>query len=311
MKLPHLKIAFWFLTMLTLCQVLWWAYLLNYHHAMLIKLNPTLLGLQDYASFKRMILFESSFFLLVWLACLYFSYRAYQKEMQLQRAHNSFFAAISHELKTPLAVIRLSLDTLARPTIDSDKKGIYIDRANIATDRLLKEVETILQFTSIASLQTATQNISLNHLVKECVNQIEALRTTNLEIDVDLKQDFMIKTSPFESKLVLKNILENAAKYSTANNKSGKIKITAEKMAKKVSLIIKDNGIGMTKDELRSAFEPFWRSERVIKDAKPGTGMGLSLAQQLSKKAGLQILLESDGLNRGTTTRLLWEKEFS
>lgn len=311
MKSRPLQIVFWFLTALTLGQVLWWAYLLNYHYALLVKMSPQILG-QDYASFKRMIIFESSFFILLWVICLYLAYNAYRKELELQRAHNSFFAAISHELKTPLAVIRLSLDTLARPSIDNDKKIIYLDRANLATDKLLKEVETILQFTTLASLHTQMQKFSLKDLVQDCVEQINALKTNaDLEISVDIKKNYFIEGAPAESKLILKNILENAIKYSSIKNKVSQIKIYDEVYAKKVSLVIRDNGIGMTKEEIKNAFSPFWRSERVTDDAQPGTGMGLALVRELSKKAGVQILLDSDGLNLGTTTRLLWNIDLS
>lgn len=304
MKLKYLRWILLILTLVTFGQVIWWAYLLNYHHALLVKANANFPGLQDFHSFQRMIVLESAFFFFIWATFMFFAYRAHKKELQLQNAHHTFLGAISHELKTPLAVIRLSLDTLARPALDSDKKIVYLQRANLATDKLLREVETILQLTAQTALDSKKQPLALNRILKDCIEQIKQIKPNcQFDLEIDLNKDLIVRGTPLESRLVLQNIIENALKYGSGK----KIKIFSENLGRKTSLVIKDDGIGMTKDEITNAFQPFWRSDRVVNQAQPGTGMGLTLARELSKKAGIQILLDSDGINKGTTTRIYWE----
>ncbi len=278
---------------------------MNYHHLLLLKANPLDKTLQSYQSFQRMIILESCFFFFIWSVFMLFAYRSHKKELELQKAHATFLGAISHELKTPLAVIRLSLDTLARPVLDNEKKVVYLNRANIATDRLLKEVNTILQLTAQSSIETKKESIALNKMLKDCITQAKEMKPQyDFDVDIDLEKELIVTGAPLESRLVLQNVIENAMKYGSGKT----IKISADCSGRKTSLIVKDQGIGMSKAEIKNAFRPFWRSERVLNNASPGTGMGLTLARELCNKAGIQILLDSEGINKGTTTRIFWEQ---
>lgn len=286
-------------------QVVWWAYLLIEQQNIIAGLNPAFLD--KTTKFQRMILFESTFFLFFWSLSLWYTYKTYKEQIQLKRAHSAFLGAISHELKTPIANIRLCLDTLERPNIDKSKQEIYIARANEALDTLHRQVEDILMLTSVDSLNHEKSQIKLKSLIEDQLQTyIHNNKISKQNLKIEISDDLEVYTSALSSQLVVKNVLDNAIKYSQkAQDKT--IKIEGSKKENKVVLSISDKGIGMTESEIEASIKPFWRSERVIKDAFPGTGMGLTLAQEIAHKSNIQIQFESDGENQGVRTHITWE----
>lgn len=285
--------------------MLWWTYLLIDQQNIIATLNPEFE--QKTYHFQRMILFESAFFIFFWGMSLWYTYKTYREQIQLKRAHSAFLGAISHELKTPIANIRLCLDTLERPNIDKSKQDIYIARANEALNTLFEQVEDILMLTSLETLRQEKSQIKLKRLIDDQLhtyihnNKIDA---QNLRIEI--ADDLEVFASHISSQLVIKNILDNAIKYSQkAQDKT--IQIHGAKKDNKVVLSISDKGIGMTESEIEASMKPFWRSDRVIKNAFPGTGMGLTLAQEIAHKSNIQIHFTSDGINQGVRTQIIWD----
>lgn len=299
------KVTFSLLALLAMGQVVWWAYLLIDQQNLIAQLNPAFQ--EKTTHFQRMIIFESAFFIFFWGLSLWYTYKTYKEQIQLKRAHSAFLGAISHELKTPIANIRLCLDTLERPNIDKSKQEVYIARANEALNTLYEQVEDILTLTSLDSLKQDKSQIKLKSLIEDQLQTyIHTNKVNQNNFKIEIPEDLEVFSSHLSSQLVVKNILDNAIKYSQkANDKT--IRIEGSKKENKVVLSISDKGIGMTANEIEASMKPFWRSDRVIKEAFPGTGMGLTLAKEIAHKSNIQIQFESDGENQGVRTHITWE----
>ncbi len=299
------KIAFFILGFLAIGQVLWWAHLLIDQQILIAQLEPDFH--EKTKHFNRMILAETAFFLFFWSLSLWYTYRSYKEQLSLRKAHNSFLGGISHELKTPIANIQICLETLARPDIDKNKVPIYVERAQKALESLLNQVENILTFTAIDSLSPKKEQFQIKDLVEQEIKVLQQNgKILNRAVQVHIPQGLIVNSPILASQLVIKNILENAIKYSSRSSKKD-IYISGKKTDRKIFLTIRDHGIGMTKEEIEASTKPFWRSERAIKEALPGTGMGLTLSQEIASRSQIQIHLESAGLNQGVEATIIWE----
>lgn len=288
-----------------MAQVIWWAYLLIDQQTVIASLNPLFQEKTDH--FQRMIFFESTFFIFFWALSLWYTYKTYKEQIQLKRAHTAFLGAISHELKTPMANIRLCLDTLERPNIDKSKQDIYIARANDALNTLHEQVEDILTLTSLDRLKDEKVSIKIKSLIEDQLQSyLQNNKISPQNLKVEISDELEVYASPLSSQLVVKNILDNAIKYSQKSTDKT-IEILGSKKDNKIVLSIFDRGIGMTEDEIKESMKPFWRSDRAIKDAIPGTGMGLTLAQEIAHKSNMNIEFESGGINQGVKTHIIWE----
>jgi two-component system phosphate regulon sensor histidine kinase PhoR len=299
------KIAFFILGFLAIGQVLWWAHLLTDQQLLIATLNPAFHEKSKH--FSRMIVSETIFFIFFWSLSLWYTYKSYKEQLSLRKAHGSFLGGISHELKTPIANIQLCLETLARPGIDAEKKETYIQRAQSALDTLHEQVEDILTFTSLDTIKITNEKIKIKDLIEqEIKNMVHHGKVQTENIEIDISEKMFVQSPYLSSQLVVKNILDNAVKYSSKSGNKN-IRIHGFKDSGKTVLTIQDNGIGMTKEEIEDSMKPFWRSERAIQEALPGTGMGLTLAQEIAHRSHMQIHFESEGINQGVKAKIVWE----
>ena len=254
--------------------------------------------------FTTMIISESTFFIAIWSLAMWSAFRFTQEQAGLRQAHSDFLSAITHELKTPLTNIQLSLDTLERPELTQEMRTKYIRRGQTAVTRLLSEIETVLVMTNIAQSSREIRSLQLSVLIDHCVSVARDVYGDKSNIDVDIPEDILVLASEEETQLVVRSLVDNAVKYSEA---PAHVSIRAH-AGKKVQLEIIDRGVGMTATEIENAFQPFWRSENSKIEAKSGTGMGLTLAKSLAERMHLHLSLSSPGKDQGTTATLIFPK---
>ena len=292
----RLRIIFTSLAVLAIGQVIWWAHLL--------------ISMRQDVHFTTMILSESAFFISIWSLAMWSAFRFTQEQSGLRQTHTDFLGAITHELKTPLANIQLSFDTLERPDLNPEMRSKYIKRGQDAVTRLLSEIETVLVMTNVAQTGRAIRALSLSELVDHSVHVARELYGDKSMFEVDIANGLQVLASEEEVQLIIRSLIDNAVKYSThvTNGALAKVSIRALAIGKKIELTIRDAGVGMTNDEIQNAFQPFWRSESSKKEAKSGTGLGLTLAQNLAQRMNLQIKLDSDGKNLGTCATVIFPK---
>lgn len=224
------------------------------------------------------------------------------REIRRNEQHDAFLNAVTHELKTPIASIRLYLETLQTRDVSEAKKREFYDVMLADSNRLLKTVEQVLQ-----ASRTREKNHLLNIAEIDLVALIEE-SIVRVKTSFGLKDAAVSLKSPDaevritgdanELQAVFNNLLENAVKYS---EDEVKISVTVENLNEKSVIVrIKDAGVGIAPAELKRIFKRFYRVPGLTTQKKKGTGLGLFIVQSIVKKHGGQIFAESEGEGKGS-----------
>ncbi|MFC0629240.1 sensor histidine kinase [Kribbella deserti] len=201
----------------------------------------------------------------------------------LLTSQRAFVADASHQLRTPLAAMRLTLDNM-RDTTEDPALSQRIATVDAEIHRMSRMVEGLLALAR-AEATSAPQPIDLAAIVDQRVSTWSAaLRETGVELVVDLERPCWITATPGAMEQVLDNVLSNAL---AASPSSSQVTVQAQRTGSSVELVVRDQGPGMTDEQRGRAFDRFWRS------GPPGTGTGLGLAivKQLVEHDGGQVEL--------------------
>jgi len=226
------------------------------------------------------------------------------REIRRNEQHDAFLNAVTHELKTPIASIRLYLETLQKRDVKEEKRQEFYGIMLADSDRLLNTVEQVLK---------ASRTRDKNHLLNISeINLAELLRDAveRIKTRYDLS-DGAINFAPTDSEIkisgdanelqtVFMNLLDNAVKYSGC--KEIKVSIAVRNLNKKIAVVrINDSGIGISPAELKRIFKRFYRVPSPHTQKTKGTGLGLFIVRSIIKQHGGSISAESKGDGTGTT----------
>ncbi len=226
------------------------------------------------------------------------------REIRRNEQHDSFINAVTHELKTPIASIRLYLQTLERHDVNPAQRGEFYQLMLDDTDRLLGTVEQVLKAGAVTH-KRGRQRVPLDfgNLVQECVEVARSGRHLPPEA-LHFKSTLngtgaQVSGDPEELRTAVSNVLDNAIKYS-----GDKIDVSVRVDApdeKHIRLSVQDQGFGIPPEELKRVFRRFYRvSTRALSQVK-GTGLGLFIVKAIAKKHGGRAFALSDGEGHGTT----------
>jgi signal transduction histidine kinase len=225
------------------------------------------------------------------------------REIRRNEQQDAFLNAMTHELKTPIASIKLYLETLKTRNVSETKKREFYDVMLADSNRLLTTVEQVLQASRTRENQRQL-NISEIELNSFLAESIDIVKTRHNLDDTAIKftatgEKIVLSGDRTELQTVFINLLDNAVKYSSESPKiSVRIKNTSEK---RVEIIIKDNGIGINAAELKRIFKRFYRVANSETQEKKGTGLGLFIVQSIIKKHGGKVWADSRGEGKGST----------
>ncbi|HVF30072.1 MAG TPA: HAMP domain-containing sensor histidine kinase [Pyrinomonadaceae bacterium] len=226
------------------------------------------------------------------------------REIRRSEQHDAFLNAVTHELKTPIASIKLYLETLKTREVTPEKRNEFYDVMLNDTDRLLQTVEQVLKAGQAGEKKRLrnVERIDAGAVLTEAIGIIRS--RYNLEDDVirmtEPAGELAVLGDEDDLQTVFINLLDNAVKYSGPDRKiTVRTKITP--LHNKADIFIRDNGIGIPEAELKRVFKRFYRvPDRSAKGTK-GTGLGLSIVRSLVEKHGGRVRADSKGVGRGTT----------
>lgn len=224
------------------------------------------------------------------------------REIRRNERHDSFINSVTHELKTPVASIRLYLETLKTREPEPGKRKEFYDVMLADTERLMGTIEQVLQAgrTGSAPRLTHKSPLDLASLVQDCV-AVARLRHHLPEGALHLAAEpgSWVEGDPEELKAAVSNLLDNAIKYS-----SGSVRIRAEVSSAhdgKVAVRVRDEGVGIPDHEMKRIFKRFYRIPGTITQKVKGTGLGLFIVNAIAKRHGGRVYAESPGAGHGST----------
>lgn len=227
----------------------------------------------------------------------------FDKLLQANKMKNEFIRIASHQLRTPLASLRWSLDLLTQGTVGKPtaEQVEYLQIIKESNQRMIKLVNDLLDVTKIemGSLTIELKPVDLKSVIEKVVEELKVLaRANNIAVDVDIDADLpMVLSDQDKIKMVITNLLDNAIKYTKG---PGKISIGAGRDDSFVKVFVKDTGVGIPKEQQPFIFQKFFRSDNVMKHQTVGSGLGLFIVKAIVDSNKGQIWFES-GENKGTT----------
>lgn len=250
-----------------------------------------------------LLVFGAIFFLVI-IAGLALNTIFLVREIRRNEQHDSFINAVTHELKTPIASIRLYLETLQTRDVDDAKRKEFYGIMLEDSDRLLHTVEQVLRASRTGDRRAQAQHsvFDLGDLVRECVELARKrmhLDDSALKFLNSLNQTAPVKGDPEEFRAAISNLIDNAVKYSDKE-----INVTVEVAdvdQRRVLVRVTDRGAGIPRGYLDQVFKRFYRVPRRISVKVKGTGLGLFIVRSVVNKHGGKVFAESAGEGLGST----------
>jgi two-component system, OmpR family, sensor histidine kinase SenX3 len=226
------------------------------------------------------------------------------REIRRNEQQDSFLNAITHELKTPIASIRLYLETLeSRPLGETQRRDFY--RVMLEdTDRLLGTVEQVLKASQVrqGSLRQHWQDLNFTEIVKDVLELTrlrQHLSSSDLCWGSKPSDEITVMGSAEELRTAVFNLFDNAIKYS-GQEKNIVVDILTPNIDT-VALRVLDHGVGIAKKELKRIFKRFYRAPNPVAGQVRGTGLGLFIVRSIARRHGGDAYAESEGEGLGST----------
>lgn len=295
-------------------QLTWWARLLIKSASKLYKVRTdphlihdedTLLSAQEeLRGSLSMVIGEGAIFAVLFIVGMIMVSRLLRaEEFRLERERN-FLLAVTHELKTPIASVRLAIDTVDRLDLKGEQKTEVINEARMGADKLERRIGDILEATRLNLPDALVKSqFDLADAIAEVVSEFETENSSyNIVFDASEYEPKNMEGDVKMWQLCFANLVENAIKYGA---KDGRLEIKLRDAGRGVEIVFEDDGPGIPTKERSEVFNSFYRMER-DKDLA-GTGLGLHLVGRIVEMHGAKITIKS-AESGGAKFVISWEK---
>lgn len=209
---------------------------------------------------------------------------------------NEFLGNVTHELRTPIFAIQLSLETLLDGAVNDEKVSYdFLNRALNQTNRLTELVDDLIEISRLETgMKISKRYFEINRFIFEIVNELLGLSQkskVNIIVESEVNEKAQVFGDEERLKQVFVNLIDNAIKYT---NENGKIVIKITRVEKYINICVSDNGIGIPKDDLPRIFERFYRVDKTRSRDMGGSGLGLSIVKHILELHNSTIKVESD-----------------
>lgn len=308
-RLRTIYILYWILLTYIIAALIWWFIALSTQNQMmtdykLSELNPAkrddqkeISKIKDEKRRKtaQYIGEGATFFLLIVVGAVVV-FRAVRRQFKQSQQQQNFMMALTHELKTPIAVAKLNLETLQKHKLSEEQQQQLISNTLQEAGRLNTLCNNLLLTSKIEAGDYAvtTEKIDLTELVTESINDFK-MRFPKRNIHFTAGRDIYFTGDRLLLQMAVNNLLDNAIKYS---GKEGKIDIDLKKNDQ-IKLVIKDEGKGIPDDEKNKIFNKFYRIGNLHTREAKGTGLGLYLTKKIVEQHNGNIIV-TDNDPRGS-----------
>ncbi|MCU0321939.1 MAG: ATP-binding protein [Chitinophagaceae bacterium] len=314
-KLAVVTFVYWFLLLYMIAALAWWFIALEKQNgvmtairtAELLKDDPGYLNklavIQEMSNRKTaQYIGEGITFLALILVGAVYVYRATRRQLKFSAQQQNFMMAITHELKTPIAVAQLNLETLQKRKLEEEKQQKLIANTLQEANRLNTLCNNIL-FTSqldAGGYSVNFQQLNLTDIVETAVDDCKS-RFPERVITESIEENRLMQGDPFLLQMLVNNLLENALKYSPKNSP---IHVALAMQGNKMALSISDLGMGIDDSEKKKIFDKFYRSGNENTRKTQGTGIGLYLCKKITETHNGYISVTDNQPNGSTFTVL-------
>ena len=254
-------------------QSVWWLY-------KIYDLSGQVNESSDLEGKFSMILGEGAVFFLILFVGFLLTYRSLKKEMEVGNQQKNFLLSITHELKTPIASLKLYLQTLLKRDLDKERQKDILEKTIKDADRLNILVENILLATKIDDngFPINIEELNLSGMIEEA--SLEMLESSGKEVDVEffIQPEVIFKGDKDAFNSILQNLISNALKYAPDGSS---MCVTLVQKEGETALSISDEGPGVSNVETEKIFEKFYRSGNEETRSQKGTGLGLYIVRKL------------------------------
>lgn len=230
--------------------------------------------------------------------------QGFDKLAQANKMKTEFVSIASHQLRTPLAAMRWTLNLLnddktSNPS--AQEQTNYLGLIKESNERMIRLVNDLLDVSRIEMGRIILNpcQVNLYILIKKIIDNYALLaKASNIDINLEANETLPnAYVDPEKISLVIQNLVDNAVKYTKGK---GEVKITATADGDHVKVMIKDTGVGIPKSQQKHIFQKFFRSDNIMKHQTVGTGLGLFIAKAIIEDSNGKIWFESEE-NKGTT----------
>jgi signal transduction histidine kinase len=272
-------VIFYAILIYAIAELMWWGY-------MLVHLQPRRFA---------MIMGEGSMFVIVFLTGAYYLHKSINKERKLMEQKKNFLLSVTHELKSPLASIKILLQTIQKRDLTKAQILDFIDKSLLDVERLDDMVENMLLASKIdnRSYTFPKAQFNLSVLVDSIVNRLQITKCDCNQqiINAEIEPKIEITGDKFALTSVVTNLVENAVKYSKPCQ-SVDVKLFSKEG--RIYLQVADHGIGIADDEKTRIFDKFYRVGSEDTRNTKGTGLGLYIVKEVLDKHQASIRVKDN-----------------
>lgn len=305
-RLATITIVYWFVLLYIIVALVYWFISLQHQNTRMTDLLLNELKHDEPGYDKKVAeildakrrkttqyISEGSTFLALILIGAVFVYRAARRQLTLSRQQQNFMMAVTHELKTPIAVTRLNLETMQKRRLEEQQQQKLINITLQEVNRLNSLCNNILLASQLdaGEYKISKNEVNLSELVKRIFNDFK-IRNESRKLTGNFEDDLFVNGEELLLEMLMTNLIENAIKYSPKNTP---VDISLFKDANGIHFIVKDLGPGIAEAERIKIFEKFYRVGNEATRTAKGTGLGLYLSKQIARDHQAEITVNNNG----------------
>ncbi|MHB1311249.1 MAG: sensor histidine kinase [Gemmatimonadaceae bacterium] len=272
-----------------------------------VTIKPSVIAQLDADRWHRLNRYwwEGTFFLVVLLGAMVVVYRALRDQAELHRRQEGFLATVSHELKSPLASMRLSAETLSMRDPPAARRAELVERLLQDLGRLERLIGNILDTSRLSepTIRTSPEALVLGEEVNAAVQEVAVQAAENkTAVTTDIPDTLAIQADRDAVRTVLRNLLHNAVRATAG----GRVVVSARVVDGRARVEVRDDGAGFDPALASRLFGKFYRPTSADRSQRGGTGLGLYLVRRYVELDGGTVGASSDGPGHGACFTVDW-----